>query len=61
MRLPQTMDHLLIPERLYNPRPDEMITIRQFCLLVDFNDIPAYFKRCDEIVYEVSEELFYYP
>jgi len=53
--------NLLIPEWIYNPRPDEKIAVRQFVTLCDYNDIPAYFRRLEEIVYEVSEELFYYP
>ncbi len=52
---------LLIPEWMINPTPDAKIALRQFCTLTDWNNIPAYFRRMDEIVYEVSEEMFYYP
>jgi len=55
------LPNLLIPEWIINPTPDDKIATRQFCTLCDFNDIPAYFRRMDEIVYEVSEEMFYYP
>ena len=51
----------IIDSWMINATPDTMIILRQFNLVVDFNDIEAYFRRREEIVYEVSEEMFYYP
>ena len=63
VRLPsnKALAHVMIPDWLINPTPDERIVARQFGVLVDFNDIERYFRRMDEIVYEVSEEMFCYP
>lgn len=54
--------NLRIPIWLLKPmEPQDKIAWRQFGVLVDFNHIDRYFKRLEEIVYEVSEEMFYYP
>ncbi len=54
--------NLLIPKWLTEVwEPQDVISWRQLGIVVDLNNIDYYFKRCEEIVYEVSEEMFYYP
>ena len=59
--LPNSLAQLRIPDWLINMEPQDKISWLQFGIMVDFNDIDYYWKRCDEIVYQVSEEMFYYP
>jgi len=53
--------NMKIPYFMINPSPEDVIVWRQFAVLVDFNHIDRYFKRQEEIIYEVSEEMFCYP
>jgi len=53
--------NMIIDDWLINSTPDFMITLRRFMIVVDFDHIEQYFKRYEEIGYEVSEAMFYYP
>ncbi len=53
MRIPKWM--------LEQWEPQDKISWLTFAIPVDFNHIDYYFKRREEIIYEVSEEMFYYP
>jgi len=53
--------NMVISNWLINPTPDFMIALKRFMIVVDFNHIDRYFKRYEEIAYEVSEDMFYYP
>ncbi len=54
--------NLLIPKWLLEDwEPQDVISWRRWAIPVDFNRLDIYFKRYEEIPYEVSEEMFYYP
>lgn len=54
---------MLIPDWLINPTPNEKVDLLRFCIVVDFNHLDYYFKRYEEIPYEVMEQdgMVYYP
>ena len=61
-RIP-TIKNMLIPDWLINPTPNEKVDLLRFCIVVDFNHLDYYFKRYEEIPYEVMEQdgMVYYP
>lgn len=61
MRLPRSLNNIMIPDILINPMPQDKIAMRQFGVLMDFNHPERYWQRLDEIVYEVSEEMAILP
>jgi len=61
MRLPQSLDNIMIPDILINPMPQDRIIMRQFGVLMDFNHPERYWQRLAEIGFEVSEEMAILP
>ena len=59
-RMPHAVN-MLIPDWLVNPMPDDMIALRQLGVVLDINNPERYMQRCNEIIYEVSEEMAVLP
>ena len=61
MKLPQSLDNIMITDILINPMPQDRIIMRQFGVLMDFNHPERYWQRLAEIEFEVSEEMAILP
>ncbi len=61
--LPNALSCLRIPDWLINMEPQDKIAWLRFAIPVDFNHLDYYFRRYEEIPYEVMEQdgMVYYP